>query len=110
VNLGLSLVKAGQFARAEPPLRECLTLRERNAPEAWTTFNTRSLLGEALLGQKKYAEAEPLLLAGYEGMKQREEKIPPQSNVCLRQAAERLVRLYDAWDKKDEADRWRKKL
>ncbi len=27
------------------------------------------MLGGALLGQKKYAEAEPLLLKGYEGMK-----------------------------------------
>ena len=38
----------------------------------------RSMLGGALLGQKKYAEAEPLLLAGYEGMKARADKIPPQ--------------------------------
>ena len=30
------------------------------------------MLGEALLEQKKYPEAEPLLLSGYEGMKQRE--------------------------------------
>jgi len=36
------------------------------------------MLGGSLLGQKKYAEAEPLLLSGYEGMKQREVKIPPE--------------------------------
>jgi hypothetical protein len=34
-------------------------------PDAWTTFNTRSLPGGALLGQQMYAEAKPLLLAGY---------------------------------------------
>ena len=44
----------------------------------WTTFNTKSLLGASLLGQKKYAEAEPLLVAGYSGLKQREAKIPEQ--------------------------------
>ena len=40
------------------------------------TFHTRSLLGGALLGQKKYADAEPLLTTGYEGMKQREQTMP----------------------------------
>ena len=49
-------------------------------PDDWLTFNARSLLGGSLLGQKKYAEAEPLLLSGYEGMKQREDKIPAAAN------------------------------
>jgi hypothetical protein len=63
-----------------------------------------------LLSQKKYAEAEPLLLNGYEGMKQREDKIPANSVGSLTGALERLVQLYDAWGKKDKADAWRKKL
>ena len=46
-------------------------------PDASWKFNTKSLLGGALLGQKKFAEAEPLLLAGYEGLKLREKTIPP---------------------------------
>jgi len=37
------------------------------------------MLGEALLLQKKYTEAEPLLLQGYEGMKLREAMIPPRA-------------------------------
>ena len=69
------------------------------------------MLGAALLGQKKYAEAEPLLLQGYEGVDQRKEKIPPEVRaVRLKEALERLVRLYDATSKKDEVARWRKKL
>lgn len=79
-------------------------------PDARTTFNTKSLLGGALLGQKKYADAEPLLLAGYEEMKQREAKIPEQGKVRLPEAIERLVQLYEARDKKDDAARWRKEL
>jgi hypothetical protein len=57
------------FADAEPLLREFLTICAKQEPDAWTTFNTMSLLGGALLGQKKYADAEPLLVKGYEGMK-----------------------------------------
>jgi hypothetical protein len=37
------------------------------APDAWQTHNTKSMLGGARLGQKKYADTEPLLVAGYEG-------------------------------------------
>ncbi|MHB8736664.1 MAG: hypothetical protein ACYC6M_15285 [Terriglobales bacterium] len=64
----------------------------------------------ALLGGKKYADAEPLLLAGYEGMKKQQAKIPPQGKVRLTEAVERLVQLYEAMDKKDDAAKWRKEL
>jgi hypothetical protein len=65
------------------------------------------MLGGALLGQKKYADAEPLLLAGYEGMKQREQTIPPQGQVRLPEALDRLIELYTATDKPDEVKKWR---
>ena len=74
------------------------------------TFNTESLLGGSLLGQKKYAEAEPLLLSGYAGLKEREKTIPPPGKVRLPEAAERLAQLYEATGKKDEAAKWRKEL
>ena len=45
-------------------LGECLASREKTQPDVWSTFNTKSLQGGALLGQKKYAEAEHLLSAG----------------------------------------------
>ena len=61
----------------------------------------------ALLGQKRYAEAEPLLVAGYEGMGRQLPKIPPRFRGRLPEAADRLVDLYAAWGKPDEAARWR---
>jgi hypothetical protein len=109
-GLGLNLLQQQKYAEAEPLLRECLTIRELKQPQDWTTFSTRSMLGGALLGQKKYADAEPLLLAGYEGMKQRESKIPAQGKIRLAEALERLVQLYDATQQKHKADEWRKNL
>jgi len=92
-------------------LRDCLSIREKQQPDAWTTCNARSMLGGALLSQKMYADAEPLLRKGYEGMKQREATIPlPVKDLRLREALERLVHLYDAWGKPDEAASWRKEL
>jgi hypothetical protein len=92
-RLGFNLLHQHMYADAEPLLRGCLKIREAKQPDEWTTYNTRSLLGEALLGQKKYADAEPLLLQGYEGMKQREAKIPAEGKIRLTEALERLVRL-----------------
>jgi eukaryotic-like serine/threonine-protein kinase len=59
-----------------------------------------------LLGQKKYAEAEPLLLAGYEGMKQREKTIPPQGSTRIPEALDRLIELFTATDKPDDVKKW----
>ena len=39
------------------------------------------MLGEVLLNQKKYADAEPLLLSGYEGMTKREGRWKPDSGA-----------------------------
>ena len=78
--------------------------------DAWTTFNARALLGRALLGRKQYAEAEPLLLEGYQGMKQREAKTPQGSLGRMTETVGHLVQLYVAWGNEAEAARWRKEL
>jgi len=109
-SLGRNLLHQKKWTDAEPLLRECLAIREKDQPDAWHTYNTKSQLGGALLGQKKYADAAPLLLAGYEGMKQREAKIPAATKVRLTEALERLVQLYEAMDKKNDAAKWRKEL
>jgi serine/threonine protein kinase len=70
-NLGMGYIRVGQSTKAEPLLRECLEVCEKKWPEAWITFHTKSMLGAALLDQKKYSEAEPLLLTGYQGIKER---------------------------------------
>ena len=106
-QVSLELVRCGQPAAAEPILRECLAVRERKEPDAWSTFNTQALLGTSLLGQKKYEDAEPLLLKGYEGMKARETTIPPPADKRIPETLDRLVELYTATDRPEEAARWR---
>ena len=103
---GKGLLDAKAWTQAEVVLREALATREAKEPDAWTTFNTKSMLGGALLGQKKYAEAEPLLKAGYEGMKKRAEKLPPGSKDRLAQALDRLIELPEATNKPDDAKKW----
>jgi tetratricopeptide (TPR) repeat protein len=106
-QIGLGLLEQKKWAEAEPLLRECLAIREKQEPDDWRTFNTNSILGGALLGQKKYADAEALLISGYEGMKKREKTIPPQGMPRLPEAIDRLIELYTAINKADEAKQWR---
>ena len=74
------------------------------------TFETLALLGASLLSQSKFAEAEPLLLEGYNGMNARDAKSMVPLQIRLAEAGARIIMLYDAWGKKDKADQWRKRL
>jgi eukaryotic-like serine/threonine-protein kinase len=109
-RLGSTLVGQAKWPEAESVLRECLTIRAKFVPDDWSRFCAMSLLGGVLLDQKKYAEAEPLVVSGYEGMKAREDKIPAFSKPYLALAAERVLRLYEAWSKPEQAAAWKIKL
>jgi serine/threonine protein kinase/Tfp pilus assembly protein PilF len=100
---GTRLLKLKRYVEAEPILRECLTIREKTQPTVWQTFNTSSMLGEALLGQKKYTDAETLLLKGYAGLKEREQTL---LNTILPEAIDRLIELYTATNKPEEVKKW----
>src|SRR5262249_57663542 len=99
-------VGAGAAAEPEPLLHDSLAVLEKRMPKDWHTFSALSALGAALLGQKKYADAEPLLLKGYEGLKARERMVLPDENR-LPEALDRLIELYTATDKPDEPKKWR---
>ncbi len=106
-----ALLESGKYVEAEPLARECLALREKQIPDDWRAFNARSMLGGALLGQKKYGEeTEVMLLNGYEGMKQRENTIPPAGRPRLKEALQRLVQLYAETNRPDQAAEWKQKL
>jgi serine/threonine protein kinase/tetratricopeptide (TPR) repeat protein len=106
-KLGQNFIMQKKYDTAEPLLRESLTILARTQPESLDTFATRSLLGAALMGRKQYAQAEPLLLEGYRGLKKREAKIPTPDRPGLTKALDRLVRLYEAWGKEEQAKVWR---
>jgi hypothetical protein len=67
-------------------------------------------LGVALTGQARYAEAEPLLIQGYEGLKSREAKIPAPSKKHLAAAAARIVPFYESWSQPEQAAAWKAML
>ncbi len=109
-GIGSSLLKQAKWLEAESLLRESLAIREKVVPDDWSRFNTMSQIGGALLGQGRYAEAEPLVIGGYEGMKARATKIPPTGKPRLPEAAERVIQLYEDWGKPEKLIAWKVKF
>jgi hypothetical protein len=76
------------------------------------------MLGQSLVGQKKYAEAEHYLMDGYKGGKDLVDTFKGFGGdpgvlfpmLPIKETMERLVQLYEAWEKPDEAAKWRKEL
>jgi serine/threonine protein kinase/tetratricopeptide (TPR) repeat protein len=106
-DLGLTNLHQKKYVLAEGHARECVRILNNVAPDSWELFGAYSLLGGSLLGQQQYAAAEPLLLQGYQGMVQRKDSVPADEAVRLTEAVDRLVELYTALGKADEAAKWR---
>jgi hypothetical protein len=66
------------------------------------------LASDRTLAEKKFAEAEPSLLSGYDGMKARQGQRPVKIAARLKDTVHELVRLYEAWGKAAQAARWKR--
>jgi len=95
-DLGLALLQASEFSEAVLVLRENLLLREQLRPDALATLNARVVLGAALKGLGELAAAEPLLLAGYEGLVARAAELPAGAQARIDDALGWIVELYAA--------------
>jgi serine/threonine protein kinase/tetratricopeptide (TPR) repeat protein len=101
----------GRPELAESGLRRVLAAREKSAPMSWQTADTRSRLGYALFRAGNATDAEAILAAGFRGLDQSRTTIPPPiRGRRLREAAQRLIELYDSTNRPDKAAEWRAKL
>ncbi|MFO0888896.1 MAG: serine/threonine-protein kinase [Isosphaeraceae bacterium] len=109
-DLGQTQLELGRPTEAELRLRDALAIHEKTRPDGWERFDAMVLLGAALAGQRKYAEAEQRLLSGYEGLRAREPSIPVPSRDSIAAAARRIVDLYTAWGRPEQAAAWKAKV
>jgi eukaryotic-like serine/threonine-protein kinase len=100
VTLGLTLTREGKAAEGEPYLREALTIRKKILPQGDVSISSAaSALGECLTVEQRYADAEPLLIESYNELKS---KLGDQEKRTV-EARQRLAKLYDDWNKPDQA-------
>jgi eukaryotic-like serine/threonine-protein kinase len=109
-SLGWLRIEQQRYSEAEEMLREALAIQEKKTPNAWGRYNTQSLLGGALAGQRKYGEAETLLVSAYQALVERKANIPQSSRPVLEEAGRRIVDMYQNWGKAEKAAEWREKL
>ena len=104
VNLGATQREAGDQPAAERTLRDAIRLQESVLPPGhWQRADAQSLLGETLCDQRKFAEAEPLLLGAVESLA----RAPAAAQTRHAEAVARIVKLYERSGRTDEAARWR---
>ena len=108
-DLALAYVSQGKFAESRTPGARSAGDGEEGSARCLAAIPCRSLLGASLAGEKKYAEAEPLLLEGYQGMAARKDRIGVPDWYQVDRARVWLVQLYQAWGKPAQAAEWRKK-
>jgi tetratricopeptide (TPR) repeat protein len=109
LDLGLACASEGKFTESEALAREALEFYQKEEPDDWQRYRAESVLGASLAGEKKFAEAEPLLSEGYQGMLARKDRIAIPDRYHLDRAREWLVQLYSAWGKPEKAAEWKKK-
>ena len=103
-ELGLILNKTSRSHEGERDLREALDIRTSRLPAGHQLIAvTEGALGECLTTQKRYADAEPLLLSSYAAMKFNVGEQDPRTA----EARERLVTLYQSWGMPKDAARYR---
>jgi eukaryotic-like serine/threonine-protein kinase len=108
VALSHALIPERRYAEAVTCLREALSIVERQPPARfpWFKGEAQSTLGSVLAVQGNAAEAETLLLAGYEGLR----ALPSTPRPRLRVSVERLVSFYVANGRSADATSWRNRL
>ena len=105
-NLGSVLLDVGRPADAEPHLRAVYDAYRAVKATSNQTIITGGRLGDCLLTEKRFEEAEPLLVTLLQAL--RGTKGAPKARV--QSAGAQVVKLYDAWGKPEKAAEWREKL
>ncbi len=100
---GLSLNRLGRTAEAENVLREAVKLRMESLPRGhFFSALARSALGECLVRQRRFGEAESLLIQSYNDLLRSQGPANPRTVL----AKNRVRDLYIAWKKPEEAVRF----
>ena len=88
---------------AELNLRECLRVRSLILGEHWLVDHTQNVLAGCLLQMGRFQEAEDLLVPAYERI--RAER--GNRDSLAQEILERIILLYESWNKPAEAAHYR---
>ncbi|MGE4198959.1 MAG: tetratricopeptide repeat protein [Phycisphaerales bacterium] len=106
VNLGLLLVATNRADEALPLFQHAVAgIDQMLGPTHWMAGAGRTFLGECLTALHRFDDAEKTLLQSHAMLTQ---SLGP-AHDRTKTAADKLVKLYEAWNKPEDADKWRPK-
>lgn len=108
--LGESLVRLEEWERAEEVLTEVAADFEAEFPDEYLSAQARGLLGAVFLARGRYPEAEPLLVDSAARLLEQQHEIPAaRRDRLLSQSIDRVIKVYEALRRPDDARRWRER-
>ncbi len=109
--LGASLMKQGRFDEALPYLQKAQRLASNYAPPSHWSFHAIGLVGDCLLGLKRFAEAEKCILEGFHGCYQNySANLEDNYDQILATRVDGCVQLYRLWNQAEPSDELEQKL
>lgn len=97
-------------AQAEPFARESLSLRRKADAAWWMIASSESLVGAALLEQRKLNEAYPYVISSAKQLLARKDEMPEAARPRLAESIARAVDLCEQTGKAEESTYWSKEL
>lgn len=104
-GLGLVLAETGKAVEGEALLREALSILEQEASGTALVPLTRAAIGHAFSKQRRFAEAEQMLIAANDEIQR--SRISP---VDKAKVLERVVSLYERWGRPGRSNMYRSRL
>ncbi len=99
-NISTLLYRKGAYADAEKMERQAIAIYQKSLePDHWMIQRSRSHMGACLTKLRRYKEAEEQLLTAYTGLK----TARGEQHDLTRRTVTRLIELYEAWGKPDQA-------
>ncbi len=106
-NLGRALLFLGEHPEAHDLFQQAIAVASLTLPQDhWNLAGIRSNLGECLVGLGRYEAAERELLASHSVLL----ATFGSHHARTQKAAAKLIGLYGAWNKPEQAAAWRSKL
>lgn len=109
-SLGDVLVTQREFAAAVPYLREALAGGSQGGQTGPRAEGIRCRLGWALANLGEHAEAERLLVGGYQELTRTGVALPPSYRNLLREVGEQVVEFFTMTGRPAEAAAWRERI
>jgi tetratricopeptide (TPR) repeat protein len=104
------LLQERKYKEAEPIALAASETLKKAIPQSWQYFDACSLQGGCFLGEGRFAEAEPLLLSGVTGLRERFSFVSSTQFRELEDGIWRMQNYFEAIGSTDEAVRWKGEL